>query len=302
MKLGFVSAILPDQSLDEVLGTAAAIGYDCVEVMCWPPGKSTRRYAGVCHIDCTNFGQAQADDVRALCDKHGVEISGLGYYPNILSGNAEESQVAIEQLKRVIDAAKVLGLKNVNTFIGNDHTQHADLNFARFKEVWPDLIRYVEDAGVYLGIENCPMLFSKDEWPGGKNLAHSPSVWRKMFETIPSKHFGLNFDPSHLVLQMMDYIEPLREFRDRIFHMHAKDMKIERHILNDRGILAMGWATPKVPGFGDIDWNRFVSTLTDLGYDGPICVEVEDRAFEHDLDARHKSLQISYNVLSPIVL
>lgn len=302
MKLGFVSAILPDQSLDEVLGAAAAIGYDCVEVMCWPPGGSSRRYAGVCHIDCVNFGQAQADGVRALCEKHGVEISGLGYYPNILSGNAEESQVAIEQLKRVIDAAKLLGLKNVNTFIGNDHTQHPDLNFARFKEVWPELIRYVEGAGVYLGIENCPMLFSRDEWPGGKNLAYSPSVWRKMFETIPSKHFGLNYDPSHLVLQRMDYIEPLREFKDRLFHMHAKDMKIERHILNDRGILAMGWATPKVPGFGDIDWNRFVSTLTDIGYDGPICVEVEDRAFEHGLEARHKSLQISYNVLSPIVL
>jgi len=302
MKLGFVSAILPDQSLDEVLEAAAAIGYDCVEVMCWPPGGSSRRYAGVCHIDCVNFGQAQADGVRALCEKHGVEISGLGYYPNILSGNAEESQVAIEQLKRVIDAARLLGLKNVNTFIGNDHTQHPDLNFARFKEVWPELIRYVEGAGVYLGIENCPMLFSRDEWPGGKNLAHSPSVWRKMFETIPSKHFGLNYDPSHLVLQRMDYIEPLREFKDRLFHMHAKDMKIERHILNDRGILAMGWATPKVPGFGDIDWNRFVSTLTDIGYDGPICVEVEDRAYEHGLEARHKSLQISYNVLSPIVL
>lgn len=302
MKLGFVSAILPDQSLDEVLGTAAAIGYDCVEVMCWPPGKATRRYAGVCHIDCTDFSEAKADEVRACCDKHGVSISGLGYYPNILSGNAEESQVAIDHLKRVIDAAKLLGLKNVNTFIGNDHTQHPELNFSRFKEVWPELIRYVENAGIFLGIENCPMLFSRDEWPGGKNLAHSPSVWRRMFETIPSKHFGLNFDPSHLVLQMMDYIEPLREFRDRLFHLHAKDMKIERQILNDRGILAMGWATPKVPGLGDIDWNRFVSTLTDLGYDGPICVEVEDRAFEHDLESRKKSLQISYNVLSPLVL
>ncbi len=302
MKLGFVSAILPDQSLDDVLGTAAAIGYDCVEVMCWPPGGASRRYAGVCHIDCVSFGRTQADDVRALCEKHDVEISGLGYYPNILSGNAEESQVAIEHLKRVIDAAKLLGLKNVNTFIGNDHTQNPELNFARFKEVWPDLIKYVEDAGVYLGIENCPMLFSRNEWPGGKNLAYSPAVWRRMFETIPSKHFGLNFDPSHLVLQLMDYIEPLREFRDRLFHVHAKDMKIERQILNDRGIFAMGWATPKVPGLGDIDWNRFVSILTDLGYNGSMCVEVEDRAFEHDLESRHKSLQISYNVLSPLVL
>ncbi len=302
MKLGFVSAILPDQSLDDVLGTAAAIGYDCVEVMCWPPGRSARRYAGVCHLDCVDFGRTQADEVQALCDKHDVEISGLGYYPNILSGNAEESQVASEHLKRVIDAAKLLGLKNVNTFIGNDHTQHPELNFARFKEVWPELIKYVENAGVYLGIENCPMLFSHNEWPGGKNLAYSPAVWRRMFEMIPSKHFGLNFDPSHLVLQLMDYIEPLREFRDRLFHVHAKDMKIERQILNDRGIFAMGWATPKVPGLGDIDWNRFVSILTDLGYHGSICVEVEDRAFEHDLESRHKSLQISYNVLSPLVL
>jgi len=302
MQLGFVSAILPDLQLNDVLGVAAEIGYDCVEVMCWPVGAADRKYAGVTHIDVTDFTKSAADDVRALCERHGVAISGLGYYPNILSADSEESEVAVTHLKRVIDAAVLLGLKNVNTFIGADHTKHVEQNFARFQEVWPDLIRYVEDAGVYLGIENCPMLFSTDEWPSGKNLAYSPALWRRMFDAIPSPHFGLNFDPSHCIWQMIDYIRPLYEFSDRLFHTHAKDMKIEHERLSRQGILSLGWSTPKVPGLGDVDWRRFVSTLTDIGYTGAVCVEVEDKSFEHDLPARKSSLQISHNVLSPLVV
>ncbi len=272
MKLGFVSAILPDLELNDLLGVAAEIGYDCVEVMCWPAGKADRKYAGVTHIDVADFTQSAADDVLALCDKHGVELSGLGYYPNILSGDSEESQVAIAHLKRVVDAAGLLGLKNVNTFIGADHRLHVEQNFSRFKEIWPDLIRYVEDADISLGIENCPMLFTTDEWPSGKNLAYSPAIWRRMFEEVPSPHFGLNFDPSHCIWQMIDYIGPLYEFSDRLFHTHAKDMKIQRDRLQRQGILSLGWSTPKIPGLGDVDWNSFISALTDVGYDGAICL------------------------------
>jgi sugar phosphate isomerase/epimerase len=301
MQLGFVTAILPDLSFEDVLRFAASEDYDCVEVMCWPAGKATRRYAGVTHIDVTDLSQAKADDINALCEKVGVGISGLGYYPNILSGDAEEARVAAEHLKRVIAAAPVLGLKNVNTFIGADHRAPLEDNFARFKQVWPGLVRLAEDYDVYLGIENCPMLFSKDEWPSGKNLAYSPRTWRRMFEAIPSSHLGLNYDPSHLVWQMMDYVRPIYEFRERLFHAHAKDMKIERGKLDDEGILALGWSTPKVPGLGEVDWNRFVSALTDVGYAGAVCVEVEDRAFEHDLESRKQSLRISRNVLRPLI-
>ncbi len=301
MQLGFVSAILPDLSLGEVLQLAALEHYDCVEVMCWPLGKAERKYAGVTHLDVSDFSQAKADDANALCEKHGVKMSALGYYPNILAASAEESQVAIEHLKRVIAAARMLGLKNVNTFIGADPRQPVEQNFARFGQVWPDLVRLAEDHGVWIGIENCPMLFTMDEWPSGKNLAYSPAIWRRMFEAIPSEHFGLNYDPSHMVWQMMDYIEPIYEFRHKLFHTHAKDMRVERKRLNDCGILAQGWSTPKIPGLGEIDWARFVSALSDVGYRGAVCVEVEDDAFRDSLEGRKNSLRISRNVLRPLI-
>jgi sugar phosphate isomerase/epimerase len=303
MRLGYVTAIFFDQNLEECLRFASAEGYGCVEVMCWPVGKAERKYAGVTHIDAASLTQAGADDINALCQKHGVSISGLGYYPNILSGNAEESRIAIAHLQKVMDAAKLLGLANVNTFIGNDHTKPFETNFARFKEVWPGLIQYAEERGLFIGIENCPMLFSLDEWPGGKNMAKSPAIWRKMFDAIPSRHFGLNYDPSHLVMQLMDYLQPIHDFRDRLFHVHAKDMKIERRKINEVGVQALPpqFSTPKIPGLGDVDWGAFISALSDAGYQGSLCVEVEDDAFRDDLAARRRSLRISRNVLRPLI-
>jgi len=301
MQLGFVTAILPDLGFDEVLRFAAEEKFDQVEVMCWPIGKAERKYAGVTHIDASGITQAAADDINALCQRHGVGISGLGYYPNILSADAEEGRVATEHLKKVIQAARLLGLRNVNTFIGADHRANADDNFARFQKVWPDLIRFAEDHTILIGIENCPMLFSWDEWPAGKNMAYSPAVWRRMFEAIPSRNFGLNYDPSHMILQMMDYVQPIYEFADRIFHAHAKDMKLDRQKLNDRGVLGLGWSTPKIPGLGSIDWSAWVSALTDIGYHGAVSIEVEDDSFRDTLEARKRSLRISRNVLRPLM-
>ena len=301
MQLGFVSAIFPDLSFEEVLRFAAEEAYDCVEVMCWPSGGADRKYAGVSHIQVDGFGEDDAAAVARLCEQNGVSISALGYYPNPLSGNAEEASAGQEHLKKVIDAAKVLGLSTVNTFIGADWTQPMDVNFGRFREIWPALIQYAQEREIQIGIENCPMLFSKDEWPFGKNMARSPDVWRRMFAEIPSEYFGLNYDPSHMVLQRMDYVAPIKEFGSRIFHTHAKDMKIEHDQLNDRGVMTFDWGTPKIPGLGDVDWGRWISALTDIGYDGPVCVEVEDDAFTHSLEARKKSLQISRNVLRPLI-
>lgn len=302
MQLGFVTAILPDLSLPEVLRFAADEQYDCVEVMCWPVGRAERKYAGVTHIDVSNFTKAAADDVRAECNEHGVSISGLGYYPNVLSSDADEARTAIEHLRKVIAAAQKLGMRNVNTFIGADWRRHPDDNFALFKQVWPDLVRHAEDHDVRIGIENCPMLFTRDEWPSGKNMAYSPAIWRRMFEHIPSPNFGLNYDPSHMVLQMMDYLQPIYDFRERLFHAHAKDMKIERALLNERGILGTGWSTPKIPGLGAVDWNAWISALTDVGYKGAVCVEVEDEAFRDTLDARKNALRLSRNVLRPLIV
>ena len=198
MQLGFVSAILPELSLEEVFATAQQIGYDCVELMCWPAGKATRRYAGVTHLDVTDFDEAAAEKTKALADSMDVSISGLGYYPNPLSPDPDESSAAAEQIKKVIQAAGMLGV-GMNTFVGRDWTKSVDDNWPRFLQVWQPLIELAESLQVRVGIENCPMSFTADEWPGGKNLAISPAIWRRMFESIPSNHFGLNYDPSHMI-------------------------------------------------------------------------------------------------------
>jgi sugar phosphate isomerase/epimerase len=299
MKLGFVTALLSEQSLEQILRFAAEIGYDCVEVMCWPSGKAERRYAGVTHLDAANFQAADAERVRKMCQETNVAISGLGYYPNPLSPDEAESRLAVEHLRSVIRAAALLGTPQVNSFIGRDWTRSEDDNWPRFLAVWRPLIAFAEEQGVRIGIENCPMFFTADEWPGGKNLAISPAIWRRMFADIPSANFGLNFDPSHLIWQHMDYLRPLREFRDRLFHVHAKDARIDRHRLDDVGILATPhqFHTPKLPGLGDVAWGQFISTLNEVGYRGPVCVEVEDRAFEDSLESRRAALRQSLTYL-----
>jgi sugar phosphate isomerase/epimerase len=299
MKLGFVTAILPDQTFEEVLQTASVLGYDCVEVMCWPPGKAERRYAGVTHIDASDFSEANARAVTALTEKYGVSISGLGYYPNPLSPDEEESQVAVEHLRRVIEAAALLGVNQVNTFAGRDWTRSVDDNWPQFVDTFTPLVEYASGHNVRFAFENCPMFFTADEWPGGKNLAFSPSLWRRMFEAIPNPNFGLNYDPSHMVWQHMDYLPPLVDFADRIFHVHAKDVRVDRNRLNDVGILAtpLEYHSPKLPGLGDVDWGQFFSVLGETGYRGPVCVEVEDRVYEDSLESRRRALQQSHTFL-----
>jgi len=229
----------------------------------------------------------------------GVSISSLGYYPNYLSPDADEARAVLAHFKKVIQAAALLEVGQVTTFIGRDWTKSVEENWPRFLRVWKPLVKYAEERDVRIGIENCPMLFTKDEWPGGKNLATSPKIWRRMFEDIPSDHLGLNYDPSHMVWQHMDYLKPLWEFKDRICHIHAKDVRLDRDRLNDVGILAnpVQYHTPKLPGLGEIDWGRFFSVLGDTGYAGPVCVEVEDRAYEGSLEMRKASLRQSARFL-----
>jgi sugar phosphate isomerase/epimerase len=292
IRLGFVSAILPDLSLGEVVQFAAGNGFATLELMCWPLGKAERRYAGVTHVDVTGFTHDNAAQVNEIVAAAGVTISALGYYPNPLAPAKEEAQVYIDHIRQVILAAELLGVNVMNTFVGRDPAKTVDNNWPRFKEVWPPLVRFAEDHGVRIGIENCPMAFTKDEWPGGKNLAHTPAIWRRMFEEIPSANFGLNYDPSHMVWQHMDYLKPLREFKDKLFHIHAKDVRVDRHRLDDVGIMAtsLEFHAPKLPGLGDVNWGQFFSVLSDVGYDGPVCIEVEDRAYEASLQSRQAAI------------
>lgn len=304
MQLGFVTAILPELSLEAVMDFAREADYDCVEVMCWPKGKAERRYAGVTHIDVTDFSTKEAKNIQELIIRKRVEISALGYYPNPLVADKEEGQVYIDHIKRVIEASAILEINRVTTFIGRDWTQSVEENWPRFLEVWSPLIEFAESHKVKICIENCPMSFTRDEWPGGKNLAHSPAIWKRMFEDIPSDYFGLNYDPSHMIWQMMDFVQPIRDFSHKLFHIHAKDVRLDRHRLNEVGIMAFPseYHTPKLPGMGDVNWGQFFSALTDTGYTGPVCVEVEDRAFEGNLDRRKESLLQSSRYLRQFVV
>ena len=303
MKLGFVSAILPDQSIEEVFQIAAEIGYQCVEIMCWPVGKAERRYAGVTHINVNNLTSKKAASILDLSKKYGVEISGLGYYPNPLSSDEMEAEMAIVHLYRVIEGAKMLGLVNVNTFVGRNWKHSVEENWDQFLKVWKPIVQFAEKHDVKIGIENCPMLFTKDEWPGGKNLLTSPTIWKKAFSDLDSECFGLNFDPSHFIWQQLNIEEAIRDFGHKFYHVHAKDVRLDTFKLDRVGIMAFpnDYHTPKLPGLGDVNWNQFFSALTDAKYDGPVCVEVEDRAFEGSLEKRIESLKISFNYLRQFI-
>ena len=304
MKLGFITAILDTWSYEGMMDFASEHGFECVEVACWPQGKAERKYGGVSHIDVNNLDEEKKEHILFYAAEHGVTISALAYYPNTMDGNPDKRKASIEHLYKVIDAASFLGIDLVTTFIGRVTELPVEDNLEIFAEVWPPIIKYAASKGVRIGIENCPMLFDRTNWPGGQNLFTSPVLWRKMFEIIPDRNFGINFDPSHFVWQQMDYIRPLYEFKDRIFHVHYKDIKLFPEKLADVGVMAhpLQYMAPKLPGLGDVNWAKYVSALTDIGYDGCTCVEVEDRAFEGSRERILDSLRISKRYLDQFVI
>lgn len=280
MKLGLVSAILDGWNLEEMLAESAKAGYSCVEVACWPAGKAERRYAGVSHIDVTNTDPAYIAEVKALFAKYNMTITSLAFYPNAL--DPEKGPAAVEHLYHLIEMSALLGVNMVTTFIGRDQAKTVDENIALAKEVWTPILTFAKEKGVKVAIENCPMLFGADQWPGGQNIFTSPANWEKIFEALPFDNLGINYDPSHFIWQMIDYIKPIYEFKDKIFHVHIKDIKLYRDRLDRVGVMGypLDFMSPKLPGLGDVDWGKYISALTDIGYNGPVCIEVEDKAFE----------------------
>lgn len=306
MKLGFVSAILEKQSYEEVIDIAAQFGFQCVEMACWPAGKAERRYAGVSHIDVDRVlcEDVYAKGIIEYAQQRNVEISSLAYYPNVMDADSKKQEAAIRHLKKVILASAKLGIGMVTTFIGRDQLKTVEENLELIEEVWLPIIRLAEENRVKIAIENCPMLFGADQWPGGQNLMTTPAIWRKVFELLPSAYLGLNYDPSHFVWQMIDYIAPIYEFKDKIFHVHYKDIKVYPEKRNRVGIMAypLEFMSPKLPGLGDVDWGRYVSALTDIGYDGYTCIEVEDKAFEGTEEKVLSSLRLSKRYIEQFVI
>ncbi len=306
MKLGFVSAILDQSSYEEMMDTASEMGFQCVEVACWPAGKAERRYAGVSHIDVDAVlnDDAYAKHVLDYAKEKGVEISSLAYYPNTMDGDLAKREVAIAHLKQLIKASAKLGINMVTTFIGRDQTKTVEENLELVKEIWPEILDLAKEQGVKVAIENCPMLFGPDQWPGGQNLMTTPAIWKKVFEILPYDNFGINYDPSHFVWQMIDYIKPIYEFKDKIFHVHYKDIKVYKDKLDQCGIMAypLDFMSPKLPGLGDVDWGKYVSALTDIRYEGYTCIEVEDKAFEGSQKKVLDSLRLSKQYMEQFVI
>lgn len=304
MKLGFISSILDSSSFEEVIDTAAELGYECVEVACWPKEKAARRYAGITHIDMEALTEDRIASIRQYCQKKHVAISALAYYPNTLTDDLDQRRRTVDHLKAMIAAAPKLNVDTITTFIGRIQTLTVEENLKVVQEVWPPIIRLAEKYKVRIAIENCPMLFGPDQWPGGQNLMTTPAIWRKAFELIPSDYFGLNYDPSHFVWQQIDYIRPLYEFRNKIFHVHYKDIKVYQDRLNDVGTMAypLDYMSPKLPGLGDVDWGKYVSALTDIGYNGYSCIEIEDKAFEDSSERVLDALRLSYRYMRQFVI
>lgn len=304
MKLGFVSAILDGWTFEEMIDTAADMGYQCVEVACWPQGKAERRYAGVSHINVEALDDAKTRYILDYCAKRNVTISSLAFYPNPMDGDLVKRSAAISHLWKVIEASHKLGVNMVTTFIGRDQTKTVEENLELVRQIWPPIIEHAEELGVKIAIENCPMLFGPDQWPGGQNLMTTPAVWRRVFDILPSQNLGINYDPSHFVWQMIDYIKPLYEFKDKIFHVHYKDIKLYPDKLDQVGVMAypLEFMSPKLPGLGDVNWAKYVSALTDIGYDGCTCIEVEDRAFEGSREKILDSLRLSKRYIEQFVV
>ena len=304
MKLGFITSICEGMTFEEVVDFASENKLECLEVACWPEGGAARRYAGVSHIDVANLTAERAEEIKAYCRQKGVEISSLAYYPNTMDPDLEKRAAYVAHIYKLIDASAMLDVNMITTFVGRDPKKNVDENLELLKEVWPPIVKYAEEKGVKIAIENCPMLFTNDEWPGGQNLMTTPAIWRKVFEIIDSPNFGINYDPSHFVWQQIDYIRPLYEFRDKIFHVHYKDIKVYQDKLADVGVMAtpLQYMSPKLPGLGDVDWGKYVSALTDIGYNGNTCIEVEDKAFEGTLDDVKRALILSATYLRNFVI
>ncbi len=303
MKLGLLTAPFADTPLDEVVDWTVANGFESIEIACWPRTTGpTRRYAGTSHIDVRTLSAEQGRDLAAEIAGKGLHISGLGFYPNPLHPDPAHRDEVIGHLRHVITAAETMDVPYVNTFMGGDAALTQDANWERALEIWPDIVAFAQDHGRKITIENCPMIFSKDEWPGGHNIAWSPVIWRRILEQWGGT-VGLNYDPSHLVWLMIDQTRFIREFGPHILHVQAKDLTIDRDGLYERGTLSsgIGWQVPRLPGLGDVDWARFHADLYRAGYDGDIIIEHEDRGFEATDELIKRGFLIARDVLRPFI-
>ncbi len=303
-KFGLLTAILEEMNFEEVVSYAFSLGLNCLEVACWPHASSAgRRYAGTCHIDAEALTKKKAEEIKRTIEDNAISITALGYYPNMLDSDTKKRETYINHVYSLIDAAKLLNVDMVSTFLGRIQGKTFSENLKTAKEVWTPILRYAEQKNVRIAIENCPMWFTDDEWPGGQNIMTTPKNWKEIFDILDSDSLGINFDPSHFVWQGMDYISPIYEFKEKMFHFHCKDIKIYPDKLKRVGVMAnpLEYMSPKIPGLGDVNWSKFISAITDIGFSGGVVAEIEDKAFESDIFEKKHAIEQTVGYLKNYV-
>lgn len=304
MKLGFLTACLPELALPEIAEWAAATGYEALEVAVWPSTGSRDFEAS--HIDVAHLGEAGAHDVKALFDKHGLELSSLAYYENNLHPDEARRAEIAAHVRHAIDAAALIGVETVGTFVGRHPGLSVKENVVLAERVLPPLVEYAGERGVKIIIENCVMEgWHPDGYPG--NLAYSPELWEWMF----SLGLYLNYDPSHLLWLGIDPVTALKPYVDRIPHAQAKDAQLDPNARNRYGFFGRtierehpwdeGWWRYRVPGRGQVDWSGVVDTLYEGGFTGVLSVEHEDPVWSGTPDRVKQGLEIAYRTLRPLI-
>jgi sugar phosphate isomerase/epimerase len=293
MKIGIMSAGFAAWPLEKLVNWASEAGFKTLEVCCWPAGEGKdRKYGGVVHIDVESLTPGRVDEIKSLLADRGMEITALGYYPNPLHPDKEHRDHVIGHLKKVILGAEKLGVGIVGTLVGRnyqltgrDWQKSINDNLEMFKKTWTPIVQFAADHNVKIATEHCPMIWH-DTWADGDNLPYSPRIMHRMFELLPSEHFGIMYDPSHFVWQMIDYVRFIYDFRDRIFGVHAQDMAIDHEKFYEDGILgcAIRWQQRRLPGQGLVDWQKLIQALYNIGYNRSINIEHEDPNWEGSED------------------
>lgn len=290
MKIGYLTSFNPDEAQ-----RARRLGFDCLEV-----------HSGSWGGDAVYASDQQrkqiVDDLRRAKDEHGIAITAVAHYGPALHLKGKD---LLDSFARAIEIARDCGAGVVTAIAARENPDKsvAD-NIPAFKTVYTDIAKRAEDAGVKVAFEN---------WPGfggyplkGITMPFTPDAWGRMFEAVPSKALGLEFDPSHLYWQGIDHMAALRKFRDRVYHVHAKDTEIFHDRRDAVGIYGEEWWTYRIPGLGEIDWAEFVAELHTIGYAGGVCIEHEDFRFDclrkdPTPDKFEQGLRIGLATLRPLV-
>jgi sugar phosphate isomerase/epimerase len=303
MRLGLLTACLPGDSVEEIAAWAGGHGYAALEVAAWPRRRGRDWEAS--HLDVASFGESDAAAVRETFDRHGLEISAIAYYENNLHQDLGVRESTHEHLRRCVDAAALLGVGLVGTFVGRDVTRTVADNLALAEKVLPPLVEYAAARDVRLVVENCPMEgWHPDGYPA--NLAYSPELWGWLAEL----GLWLNYDPSHLVWLGIDPLAALDAHVDRVLHVQAKDVEVDASARDRYGVFGRvvdrepwvsGWWRYRIPGLGAVDWRRLVDRLHQAGYDGVVSVEHEDPVWSGDPERVRRGLVVAERTLAPLV-